>query len=70
MNKKVLVLLLLVALTLYYLNQEAKNKPKSKLNEPWIIPLSSIKKVESSKPKAPEASLINFPSEKPLEDYS
>ena len=82
MNKKLLILLVLIALAVYYLNEE-KRKPKTLLtsSEPWIIPqtipaqTSTVKKVEPASPSKPKESKIEFPSnetaEEPLEtDYS
>ena len=80
MNKKLLILLVLVALV-YYLNQEKSNqKPNQSLlsNEPWIIPKTvnsvqtSVKKESTSLPsrelKKPAMEFLSI--ESPETDYS
>ena len=82
MNKKLLIILLLIALAVYYLNEE-NSRPKTLLtsSEPWIIPqtvtaqTSTVKKAKPVSPSKPKEPKIEFPSneaaEKPLEtDYS
>ena len=77
-----LIILLLIALAVYYLNEE-NSRPKTLLtsSEPWIIPqtvtaqTSTVKKAKPVSPSKPKEPKIEFPSneaaEKPLEtDYS
>ena len=66
--------MLLLAIALYYLNQEEgkpqrPKKPQSLISEPWIIPQNPTKKVapiSPSEPKAPEEPLTKWPSDESM----